>query len=280
MPGYFLYKLLFFLSGSLPLGAAYGFAGFLSLVKYYTSPRDRGAVIGNLRKILPVSELPHINVYARTVFVNFGKYLMEFFRATPSKKAYLEKVLKIEGLEHVDRALKRGKGAIILSAHIGNWEMGGIFMALSGYPMVVVALPHRFSKVDAFFNSQRERLGVKVIASKGLAVRHIYNALKKNQLVALVGDRDFNNGGRRLDFLGASKIFPRGPAAFALRTGAAIIPGFVIRHKKDKLVLEFAEPIEGLESEEEIMSRYARVIEEKVRQYPAQWLLFREFWKE
>lgn len=259
---------------------AYGVAVFLSTLKFYLSPRDRKAVFANLRKILPDAGQKQVHSCAKEVFINFGKYLIEFFRVSYLKKEDFGSYVKIEGIEHIEEALKRGKGAIILSAHVGNWELGGIFMSLLGYPMFAVALPHRHKKVNELFNYQRERLGVVVVPSLGVALRRIFDALKKNQLVALVGDRDFANGGKKMSFLGATKVIPRGPAVLAKRTGASIVPGFMIRQPDDSHILRFLPPISTEGTESSIMEEYARAIEDIVRQYPAQWLMFRKFWEE
>lgn len=280
MVAYLLYRFGYFLANALPLRAGYALATFISLLKYYLSPRDRNAVINNLKFILSPNEQKHIRACAREVFVNFGKYLIEFFRIKLLLKGDLGTKVSVAGIVHVDQALSRGKGVIVLAAHLGNWEMGGVFMSLLGYPMIAVALPHKHRKVNAFFNRQRERIGVTVVPSLGIAIRRIYDALKENKMVALVGDRDFTNGGVKLPFLGASKIIPRGPAYLALRTGAAIVPGFAIRQPDDTIVVEFSEPAEKMASEEEIVVWYKKIIEDKIRQHPTQWLMFREFWNE
>lgn len=277
---YYLIKISYFFATRLPLRVGYAIATFLSLVKFYLSPRDRMAVLANLRKILPASEQGRIQEMAKEVFINFGKYLIEFFRFKYLKKEDLGSLVTIKGLEHVKHALKGGKGAIFMAAHMGNWELGGVFMSLLGYPMVAVALPHRHPKVNSFFNHQRSRIGVQVVPSMGTAIRRVYSALKANKLVAIVSDRDFLGGGIKMDFLGAEKIMPRGAAVLAGRTGAPIIPAFVIRRPDDTHVLEFLKPLNTQASEEEIVREGAKVIESIIRRYPAQWLMFREFWKE
>lgn len=282
MFAYILYKIAYFLCLHVSQKTAYRVAIFFSLLKYNLSPRDRKAVVNNLKRILPPSEQDedHIEQCAKEVFINFGKYLVDFFRFSLLKKENLDSVLKFKGLQHVDRALKKGKGLIVVTAHMGNWELGGVGMSILGYPVIAVALPHNYRKINSFFNHQREKRGVVVVPSLGLAIRRIYEALKNNKLVALVGDRDFTSAGQKMDFLGATKIIPRGPAVLALRTGAPIVPAFVIRQKDDTHVVEFEEPIQDLSSEERIMSQCVKLIEAKIRQYPCQWLMFREFWKE
>jgi len=277
---FILFKLAYFLSTRLPVRMGYWIATTLSSIKFYISPRDRRAVIGNLRRIRPEADDAEIIRMAKEVFVNFGKYLLEFFRLKYLKKEMLGRAIVIKGLEHIDKALTKGKGVLIVTAHMGNWELGGVFMSLLGYPMFAVALPHRHRRVNDLFNRQRERIGVTVVPSLGVAIRRIYDALKANALVALVGDRDFANSGVRMPFLGSHKMIPRGPAVLTLRTGAPIITAFVLRQPDDTCILEF-KPLPGpFLDERSIIAAYVRSIEESIRQHPAQWLMFREFWKE
>src|SRR4030042_1728242 len=77
--------------------------------------------------------------------------------------AYTRKNIKIENISYIDEVLARGKGAITVTAHLGNWELGGVVIALSGYPFWAVALPHKYKKIDNFFNHQRGSKGMKVI---------------------------------------------------------------------------------------------------------------------
>jgi KDO2-lipid IV(A) lauroyltransferase len=280
MIAYFFYRIGYFFATFLPLKAAYGLAVALSYAKYYLSPRDRQAVIGNLLKILPSEKHHQVNSYAKQVFVNFGKYLIEFFRIKYLKKDDIGNKILITGREHIDDALKSGRGVIIVTAHLDNWELGGVSMALLGYPFVAVALPHRHPKVNALFNRQRERIGEVVVPSLGAALRKIFHALHHNQIVAILGDRAFSTSGKLMDFLGSKKMIPRGPAALAVKTGAVIIMGFVIRDGMDRHTITFSEPLpEGL-SEDEYIEAYTRAIEAQIRKYPTQWLMFREFWKE
>jgi lauroyl/myristoyl acyltransferase len=277
---YLFFRIGYFMSTCLPARVGKAIVIFLSDVKYRFSPRDRRAVIANLLHILPPHEHDRIPELSREVFINFGKYLYEFFRFKYLKKDDLGHFISIRGIEHVNEALRRNKGVIILSAHMGNWELGGVLMSLIGYPMVAVALPHKHPWVNAFFNRQRERVGVIVVPSLGAAVRRIFTSLKENKLVALVGDRDFANAGIKVPFLGAQKTMPRGPAVLARRTGAAIVPAFVIRQSDDTHVLEFQPSLPTDLGEEELIHAYTAVIERQIRRDPGQWLMFREFWHE
>lgn len=279
---YLFYKIGQFLVQSLPAKAAYNFAVFVSDLQFYFSPRDRRAVRNNLRVILKSST--NMNKDTREVFRNFGRYLLEFFRMSKMiDKKYIEEHVRIKNLGYIDQVLKHNKGGIILTAHIGNWELGGIIISMLGYPMVAVALPHKERPVNDLFNSQREARGVKIVQTNG-AIRKCIETLKENKLVALLADRDFGVTGVAMDFLGKKALIPKGPAIFAQKTGSPILPVFFTREEDDKFNLIFEEPIfppqEGKEEEviASLMKQYAAIIEKKILEYPTQWLMFRTFW--
>src|SRR3989338_1812831 len=279
---YYLYRLAHFLANRLPMELSYEIAMFMSDLHYIFSFRDRRAVKNNLKKILSSEE--RLSALTREVFRNFGKYLAEFLRMEKMMdKDFIAKKVKVEHREHVQQALDKGKGAIIVTAHIGNWEMGAVLLSVLGYPLIAVALPHKERPVNDLFNHQRETKGITIVPlQKG--VRKCIEALNENKIVALLADRDFTLNGEMMDFLGKKALLPKGPAAFSLKTGAPVIPVFVIRETDDHFLVLFGEPIFPPRDQNDagalskLMRRYAVVIEEKIRQYPTQWLMFREFW--
>ncbi|MBI4972429.1 MAG: lysophospholipid acyltransferase family protein [Candidatus Omnitrophica bacterium] len=283
MLNYFLYRLGQFIALHLPLKLGYKIAVFVSNLHYLLVDKDRERVAANLKSIFPEKTRDQIAKIRITMFRNFAKYLVDFFRFEKLDKEYIRKNIKIENLHYLDEALSKGRGVITLSAHLGNWELGGVVVALLGYPFWAVVLPHKYKKVDNFFNQQRESKGVKVIPLPR-AVRTSLGILKENKIVALVGDRDFKERGMVLDFLGRPTILPIGPAAFSLRTGAIIVPVFMLRNGDDSFTLSFEKPIEfiGTGNNEkdkiELINRYKVIIEDYIRRFPDQWYMFRRFW--
>lgn len=279
---YYLYKLGQFCVKHLPLLLSYKLATFLSDILYYLSFRDRRNVKNNLNVILPSSDdLPRLS---REVFRNFARYLVDFFH-TPERldEAYIRAHVTINNLHHLPEVLKKGKGGIILTAHIGNWELGGFVISRLGYPLIAVALPHKERSINNLFNSQRQSQGITIVPNN-VAIRECIKGLKENRMIALLGDRDFNATGEMMDFLGQKARIPKGPAAFSLKTGAAIIPAFLIRDGKDHFTLTIHDPIfppEGCEERHALktmMQKYITVIEETIRRHPTQWYMFQRFW--
>lgn len=285
---YYIYKFGQFCVTRLPLAWSYRIASFMSDVQYYCSFRDRKAVYNNLKVLLPAGE--NLPWHTREVFRNFGRYLVEFFRmARVIDKDFISQKIKIKNLEALNRALAKGKGAILVSGHIGNWELGGVLLSMLNFPVMAVALPHKERPVNDLFNKQRESRGVTVVPTS-VAVRRSLETLKQNKIVALVADRDFGLNGEILPFLGKKAMIPKGPAMLSLKTGAPIVPCFLIREGSgDRFIMIVDEPIDppqqyhGHIDEVIIQSmilKYIHLIEDKIRQYPSQWLMFRKFWVE
>jgi KDO2-lipid IV(A) lauroyltransferase len=145
-----------------------------------------------------------------------------------------------------------------------------------------VVLPHKDKAVDEFFNRQRESKGVKVIPL-GKAARQCFRVLKNNELLGLVGDRDFSDKGVAINFFGRPALFPQGPAELSLKTGAVIVPGFMIRNGDDSCTLKIEKPIEftpagSADDLPNLMRCYIMIFEEAIKKYPEQWYMFRRFW--
>jgi len=279
---YYIYKLGSFLSNHLPLHLSYKLAIFISDVQYFLSFRDRRAVKSNLRVILS----PDVNLSkaARAVFRNFGKYINEFFwMAKHLNKEYIDQHVKLKNYHHVENVLKSGKGGVLITAHLGNWEMGAVIVSKLGHSVTVVALPHKERDVNTFFNKQRESRGMTIVPTS-TAIRQCLETLRENKFTALAADRDFSLNGEVMDFLGRKAFIPKGPAAFSIKTGAPIVPVFLIRQESNNFVLHFEEPIWPGENGNEhnaqlnLMYKYVRIMEDKIRQNPEQWMVFREFW--
>lgn len=284
MFNFLLYKIGQKLATVLPLKLSYKLAVFLADLHRVLSPKDTSAVMDNLRKVLPGADEATLKEHCRQAFRNFAKYLIDFCRFEKIDKNYITKNLPGINLDVIDKALAKNKGVIIVSAHIANWELAGIAMALLGYPISCVALTHRNKAIDNFFINQRQRKGMGVIPL-GKAAFRCLQALRKNKLVALVGDRDFSRSGVKIDFFGVPTFIPKGPAAFSLLTEAPLVVGIIIRESDDTFKFTYEGPLEiektgdGEEDIKKLSEMYLRVIEKYIKDYPGQWLMFRRFWE-
>jgi KDO2-lipid IV(A) lauroyltransferase len=254
---------------------AYRLAEWLADVQCRLSACDRRAVQANLGLVLGASVSGHSPLVAE-VFRNFGRYLVEFFTAhgTPSPE------VEVEGYEHLETAQAARRGAILLTAHLGNWEVGAVLVRRLGFPVTVVVLPHLDPQTDRLFNRQRERCGIHVVPLGRDAAHESLRQLREGQLLGLIGDRVFARRGIQIPLFGRSVILPIGPALLSLRSQAPVVPIFCIREAPWKFRLSFESPIwpaggrlrDG--AVHAMTAAYATALERYVRRFPSQWLLF------
>ncbi len=277
---YYLYLLGSLLTSIFPRNACYLFARFVSIIHYYLSKKDRETVIYNLSPV--ITEKSKLKRYTQEVFINFAYYLVDFFRYSKLNQDFIKKYIELDGLENLNKALTKGKGIIILAAHLGNYELAGAILSLLGYPLSVVALSHKDKRINQFFDGQRQRVGMKVI-STGTTIRSCFSALKSGDMLALLGDRDFSGAGVKLDMFSRQAYFPRGIAFFALKTGAPIIPIFLVRRDKKFYHLVCEKPIaydNEQQDEVSIIKQCNIVLEKYIKKYPQQWYMFERCWVE
>ena len=252
-----------------------------------SSREDREAVRANLEAVLGEGKVTNADV--REVFRNFAMYLVDFFRFERLTPDRIGDWVEIEGLEKMRRALAQGKGAIGVTAHLGNYELAAAVLSLLGLPVHGVVMTHQNPRVDRFFTRQRERVGVTGIPIQKIGrkafLETALSVLRRNQILGFVADRDFFDHGLELPWFGRSVKVPTGPAAFSLRTGAPIVPSFLVRKPDGRYRFILHPPInapQGLAREEAVrrttlacLDSMARVI----RRYPTQWYMFQEFWR-
>lgn len=270
------YQLIEWLSPRLPLRTAFRLAQWAADAQWRRRAA-REAVSTNLSRLLEIPAEDQAAV-GRDVFRNFARYLVEFFAIRrPETPA-----LAIEGGSHLERCRALGRGAILLSGHLGNWELGAVFIRRLGFPVTLVVLPHADPRTDRLFTRQRQRCGLNVIPlgehSTGCCLRR----LKAGDLLGVLGDWDVTGAGLPVPFGSGSLTMPRGLAVLSLRSGAPVLPVFLIREGRWAFRL-FIEPAiwpDGSETGDaavrSLTRRYADVLERYVRRFPEQWLMFHE----
>ncbi|MBI4336100.1 MAG: lysophospholipid acyltransferase family protein [Candidatus Omnitrophica bacterium] len=278
---YLLYRTTQYLALHLPLKWGYGAAEFFAGLKYLLSPRDRRNVRFNLGLVTGLNG-QELEKLVRGVFRNFGKYLVDFFRFSKLDEDFIATHIKFEGREQLDSVFKKGKGVILLTAHLGNWELGGAVIGLLKYPVSAVALKHKSKLINSLFDSQRTMTGLEVIPLGG-AWRQCCERLKGGRMLGLLGDRDFTTNGATVEFFGKKAALPKGPASLSLATGAPVVPTFIVREKDDTFGFIFDKPIEPVSTgnkendERAVMDSCARAMERYIKKYPDQWYIFRKF---
>lgn len=210
---------------------------------------------------------------------------LELLRAAGGRDEELAQRFDVSGREHVEAARAAGNGVLILTAHLGNWDLMAILASRClGYPLVILSKDMRNPGVNAFWMEARRNLGVRILPSKG-SYRNCLRTLRANELLAFI--LDVNRPGRDgvfVDFFGRPASTSPGLAHLSAVTGAPVVPVYMHRLPDGRHHLEahpaFAPPPDR--SEEAILNatqRYTRSIEDAVRRYPEQWLWLHKRWK-
>lgn len=273
---YLNYRVAQWLTTTLPTAAAFGFAERLADVQWRWSTTDRRAVQANLSRILGTPP-PASSPMVREVFRHFGRYLVEFFTMHEVK----DPGIRLEGDEHLARALRAGRGAIALTAHLGNWELAAVTVRRMGIPLTAVALPHQDPRMDRLFNQQRQRCGVDVIPLGPDAAQLSLRLLRRGSVLGLLGDREFTQHGIAVPVGNGQLLLPSGPAILSLRSQAPMVPLFLLREGVWKFRFCIEPPIwpsargSTTASIRQLTGTYAAVLERYLKRFPDQWLMFR-----
>lgn len=281
---YLLYGLGQLIALALPLQGGYWLAEKIGSIWFYVNRKGRDVVLDNLR-IIFAGEVISENEFkraAREIFINFAKYLLEFLRLPKLDGKYIKEKIKFINFDALE--VCKEKGVILLSGHLGNWELGAAVIAHWGLKLNGIALTHKYKKIDLFFKKQRELHGFKAMPLSSGSVRYLLKKLRIGEALALNGDRDFTYSGMEMNFFGKPALIPKGPAFFSLKTGCPIICTFMIREKDNSFSFFLEKPIyppTNVASEEnirEINKKIVGVLENYIKKHYTQWLMFYQFW--
>jgi lauroyl/myristoyl acyltransferase len=247
---------------------------------YWLSPAQRRAALDNYAAALGRNRTdPEVARVARRAFQNYGRMLMDFVLMGSLTPDELIERVTLEGREHLDAALARGRGAIMAVPHMGSWDLAGSYAGAVGYKVSAVAERFPGSLNDAVVQARR-RFGMNVIMLGRAAVRALTEALRDNHIVALLCDLE-QGPGVEVRFFGRRAIVPGGPAALALKTGAALIPAnqFTTAPGHLRIQLDPALSLGEGESKEHVMQRVIDRFEDFIRERPDQWYAFRPMFR-
>jgi len=247
---------------------------------YWLSAGQRRAALDNYAAALGRDRSdPEVARIARTAFQNYGRMLMDFLLLGSLQPAELLQRVGNDGREHLDSALARGRGAIMAVPHMGSWDIAGSYAAALGYPITAVAERFPGSLNDAVIRN-RERFGMKVLMLGRSAVHGIIDALRANGVVALLCDLE-QGPGIEVSFFGRRATVPAGPAAIALKTGAALLPAYQYATSPGRyhVHLDAALDIASDERKEQVMQRVVSRFEEFIKERPSQWYAFRPMFR-
>lgn len=280
----------FFLFRWFPLKGIVFFSKIVGTFTFYFYKKYRERVIGNLSLAFGNQKDPkEIRTLAKEIFYHFTLTPLETLYLAANGVPFDRFLLKIriEGKEHLEAALARGKGVIALGAHFGSFTLLGSRLAIEGYPFNLIVNVGRFHKLWGRLAYYQGMVGQQTIPLKPVSasIKKSLNCLRRNEILYIVADEQQRRGGLRVPFFGQVAYTPPGPAIFSLKTGASILPMFVLRDDDlnrtvvIKSPLQFERTTDEQKDIERLTHQFTNAIEETVRQYPSQWAWLNRRWK-
>lgn len=265
--------------GLVPRPVAYALAQSIALVSYASYKPAVLNVKQNLRRAFPAASERAISRLALRLFRNYGKYLVDYGRFTGLDHEHvLERIIHFEGRENLDAALAMRKGVILLTGHLGNWELGGIFFGRYGLKTNVVTIQDSNAEIDAVRTRYRERHNVATITigNSPFSTLELVRALGNGEIVAMLIDR-YREGLDALeaDFFGSPSLFPKGPFTLSRLTGAPIVAAFVVGEGRGyKGIVGRPLVVTEEHQEQEVLKEVVKTLEHYIIMYPDQWYNF------
>lgn len=271
----------------LPGAMIYGFAKHMARLGYFIASKHRNIALEGLNAAFGKEKTPdEIKKIAKDCFIFMAKSGVELLFLIDRPKLMREKVSFL-GKEHLDAALNKGKGVILMSAHFGNFPLMMTKLSVEGYKIAGIIRYARDKKAEKIFYKQRQKVGIKTIYSqpRKACVENSIRTLRNNELLFIPLDQNFGTGGVFVDFFGRKAATATGPVVLSLRTQAAIVPCFIIRGGNDthQVIFEPEFRLEKADTYEKTVfiniQRLTNIIESYIRKYPAEWGWIHRRWK-
>ena len=290
MLGYLEYltvKFLGCLLRNLPRKAVICLGGLIGSLIYCLDRKHRNISLRNLKTAFgPGKNMPELKRIARRSYMNLCQTFFEVLLFPRLNVESIDRFISSEGRKYLDDARVQGRGGILLTAHFGNWELSAVWTGLKGYPLRALAREQRKSRLNSLLNQYRASSGIKVY-TKGMAIRDLMAAIRRNEFVGVLGDQDAGRRGIFINFFRHPASTHPGPILLALRTGAPVLPCFIVRSGfKHKIYINPPLRLESRQaggSIQEIvkggLQEFSRMLESYIRLHPEQWLWVHRRWK-
>ncbi|HEX3436296.1 MAG TPA: lysophospholipid acyltransferase family protein [Pseudacidobacterium sp.] len=278
--------LLIRILGMLPRRCARAVGACIGAIAFHAVSGLRKTGLKNLELAFPEKSLEERQQILQKLYRNLGWQLAEFCQMPSYTRENTQSFIRYDGLENYLAARAKGKGVLIVTGHLGAWELSSFYHSLMGYPMSMVIRRLDNARVDSLVNGIRCLHGNRVLHKDDFA-RGLLAAMRHGETVGILMDTNMTPPqGVFVPFFGKQACTASGLARVALRTGAAVLPGFMLwEASEQKYVLHFGEEIEmtctGDDDADAITNtaRCTAAIEAYVRRYPDQWLWVHRRWK-
>jgi len=271
------YKVGYSLGKWLPRGVLFVLADLLADATHWTNAEPARNLQANLRSAFPRWSEREVEEHSKRIFRNFARNLVDYGRFHTITDEALDRLLpSVQHFNLLEESVSKGRGVILVTGHIGNWELGALFFGRLGFKINVVTIPEGKERIDSIRGAYRMRQDIRTIVVDGspFASLEIVAALRRGEIVAMLVDRWGGTDGVPAEFFGADRRFPRGPFVLSRATGAPILPAFIVRD--GNAYRGVVDPPFSMEEpgDEPGARRLSESLERMIRTYPDQWYNF------
>jgi phosphatidylinositol dimannoside acyltransferase len=277
---YLAYRMLARFAEVLPMSAIGPVSNLVARLALLTRRKQARLVRRHLQRAQRFDPSPD---QVRAAFASYVRYWLESFRLPVVPAEILAKQVTVKGYEKVESAVAEGKGVVFALPHMGNWDAAGAWLTARGLPLTVVVERLEPPKLSKWFMEFRKSMGFSVVFNDSRVAASLTSALKRNEAIALLCDRDVDSTGMPVEFFDEVTTLPRGPALLARRTGAALFPvATYVTPTGYELVVD--EPVASQRSNDakadvvECTKELTARIEKLIEAAPEQWHLFQPNW--
>jgi phosphatidylinositol dimannoside acyltransferase len=268
-----------FIAG-LPLGLGYFLADAFTEAHFRLFPARRHAALANLAVALPRATRRERVQIARRMMRSYNRMMFEFFRLPHMTRDELLSTVQVTGREHLEQAAAQGRGVVIATSHIGNWELAGVLVAHWGHTLHAVAGVQLNRWLSPAVRESKSELAIHTVSPED-GFRKLIRALEHGDCIALVVDGDIYSHGTPVEFFGRETRWPAGPGVLAQRTSAPIICGYCERVAPGRfhIVIEPALDPAAFPTTAALNTAVATTVERHIRAHLDQWCIFRPLWE-
>jgi len=253
---------------------------------YMLFPGERKKAFAHLSRVLPKKSEKEIKNITKRVFINIGMNFAEFTWIPRLKKKNLDDIIEFKGIGILKKLKKANKPVLIITGHIGNWELMAAAAALKGFPSSVIARRQKNRWINDKMIEMRKKWNVETIMrEEKRSSKKILSILKNGGFLATLMDQDTNIESVFVDFFSNKAYTPAGPAAISLRSGCEVVLAYIHRNgnMKHNITFKYITPIVPTGNKEiDIVNRtqqFTSVLEDAIRKNPDQWVWMHKRWK-
>jgi len=280
---YYAFKIAGLTIAYLPKSIGYFIAHVIAYLVYILSPSLRASIKDNMKHVLgPGTSDNELGQAARSVLKNTARNYFDLIKIPHMKLTDIKNSMIIHGWHNLDDAIRKGKGVILTTEHLGSFDMAVQILAAHSIKTTILVEPLEPPSLFGHVTTLRSSNGISFLPARLGAIEELIHSLRRGEVVLLVCDRDIVKNGLKLNFFDAETTMPSIAVRMAMRTGAAVVPTFNLRRGDGRYEV-FFEPVvdiipAGNGALVKNMERVAHIMEKHIKRCPEQWVVLSPIW--